>query len=808
MGEIIPTSGKKQIILNAFVMNTPGHLAPGLWKHPRNKTDQYKSLSFWTDLAQLLDKAGFHAMFLADTLGAYDVYKGPSNVVPALASGAQFPVNDPLYLVPAMSAVTKNLIFGVTASVTYEKPYALARRLSTVDHLSQGRLAWNIVTSYLDSAARNHGLNEQIPHDERYAIADEYLEVLYKLWEGSFRDDAVLADRQLGTYIASDGVREINHKGKYFDVPGPHFCEPSPQRTPFLFQAGVSEAGGQFGGKHGEAIFIGGQTPEGTRMTVDNIRNIAKQQGRDPNHIKVIVGINVIVAATNEEAVAKREDYLQYADDEGALALFGGWTGIDLSNHADDEDFRFSDSPRVQSIVRRWSATVPGTDSLPWTKRRIVEYISVGGLQAKVVGSPTTVADELERWVEVSDVDGFNLAHIVNPGTFEDIIEFLLPELRRRGVFREEIEKEGATAREYQLDLLESHQIPYSKMKEAVVDKNTSVIIRDVDIPTPGHGQVLIRVVVSGTNPKDWKLPIWQPENVMNQGDDIAGYVEAVGEGVLNFRKGDKVAALHNLGSPHGSYAEYAIAWEYTTFHLTENTGFEEAATIPLAAMTAALGLYQELKLPLPWSPVDKPTPLVVYGAASAVGAFAIKFAQLSNIHPIIAVAGKGAPFVETLISREKGDTIVDYREGSDAIHAGIRAASNGVPIQHAYDAVSEKGSYETIGAALDKPGKITVVLPVKVDKAQEQISFHPTMVGSVHKPPAEGQVLGDKEFAAALFQFIGRGLAQEWFSGHPYDVRTGGLGGLEAALKDLKAGNASAVKYVVELAETAGVQQ
>lgn len=448
MSEGTPTSSKKQIILNAFVMNTPGHLAPGLWKHPRNKTDQYKSLSFWTELAQLLDKAGFHAMFIADTLGAYDVYKGPSNVVPALASGAQFPVNDPLYLVPAMSAVTKNLIFGVTASVTYEAPYSLARRLSTVDHLSEGRVAWNIVTSYLDSAARNHGLDEQIPHDERYARADEYLEVLYKLWEGSFRDDAVLADRQLGTYIASDAVREINHKGKYFSVPGPHFCEPSPQRTPFLFQAGVSEAGGQFGGKHGEAIFIGGQTPEGTRLTVDNVRKVAKEQGRDPNHIKVIVGINVIVAATDEEAKAKREEYLQYADDEGALALFGGWTGIDLSSYADDEDFRFSESPRVQSIVRRWSATVPGTDSLPWTKRRIVEYISVGGLQPKVVGSPTTVADELEKWVEISDVDGFNLAHIVNPGTFEDIIEFLLPELRRRGLFREEIEKEGATARE------------------------------------------------------------------------------------------------------------------------------------------------------------------------------------------------------------------------------------------------------------------------------------------------------------------------------------------------------------------------
>ncbi|KAL1847747.1 hypothetical protein Plec18167_009285 [Paecilomyces lecythidis] len=448
VGDAGSTGTKKEFILNAFVMNAPGHLAPGLWRHPRNKTDQYKKLSFWTDLAQLLDDAGFHAMFIADTLGPYDVYKGPANVVPVLASGAQYPVNDPLYLVPAMAAATKNLIFGVTASLTYDKPYALARRLSTVDHLSEGRVAWNIVTSYLDSAARNHGLKEQIPHDERYAIAHEYMEVLYKLWEGSFRDDAVLADREHGIYIASDAVRQIHHQGKYFQVPGPHFVEPSPQRTPFLFQAGVSEAGNGFGGKHGEAIFIGGQTPEVARVTVDNIRNVAKQEGRDPNHIKVILGINVIVAATDEEAKAKREEYLTYADEEGALALFGGWTGVDLSSYKDDEDFRVSDSPRVQSIVRRWSATVPGTDNLPWTKKRIAEYISVGGLQAKVIGSPTTVADELERWVDVSGVDGFNLAHITNPGTFEDIIEYLLPELRRRGRFRSKVDKEGATARE------------------------------------------------------------------------------------------------------------------------------------------------------------------------------------------------------------------------------------------------------------------------------------------------------------------------------------------------------------------------
>lgn len=222
--------------------------------------------------------------------------------------------------------------------------------------------------------------------------------------------------------------------------------------------------------------------------------------------------------------------------------------------------------------------------------------------------------------------------------------------------------------------------------------------------------------------------------------------------------------------------------------------------------MTAALGLYQELKLPLPWSPAEKPTPLVVYGGASAVGAFAIKFAQLSNIHPIIAVAGKGAPFVETLISKEKGDTIIDYREGDEAVRSKIRAAAKG-PIHHAYDAVSEKGSYVNLGAALDAPGRITVVLPAEADTTPEGISIHRTMVGSVHMPPAEGQTLGDKEFGAAFFQFIGRGLAQGWFTGHPSEVRKGGLGGLEGALKDLEAGKASAVKYVVRIADTEGVQ-
>lgn len=225
--------------------------------------------------------------------------------------------------------------------------------------------------------------------------------------------------------------------------------------------------------------------------------------------------------------------------------------------------------------------------------------------------------------------------------------------------------------------------------------------------------------------------------------------------------------------------------------------------------MTAALGLFQKLNLPLPWNPTSEPLPLVIYGGASAVGAFAIKFATLSNIHPLIVVAGKGASFVEGLIDRSKGDTIVDYREGDNAVRSKIKVAAGNKPIHHAYDAVSEHGSYLNISAALTAPATITTVLPPKEDdEIPAGIKIDRTMVGSVHMDPAAGKKLEDREFGAAFFPFIGRGLAQGWFSGHPFEVRPGGLNGIEGALRDLEAGKASAVKYVVRIAETDGVSQ
>ena len=439
-------SEKKQLIINAFAMQAPGHLNPGLFKFPGDTQSQYKSIKHWIDLAQKLEAAKFHGIFFADVLGGYDIYKGPANLEPTLPAAAQLPINDPLYAISAMAAATKSISFAVTASTTYEPPYSLTRRFSTVDHLTEGRIGWNIVTSYLDSAARNFGLKSQIEHDKRYEMADEYMEVAYKLWESSWKDDAVVNNGKI--YTDPKSVRQINHKGKYFDVPGPALTEPSPQRTPFILQAGTSKAGQAFAARHSEAIFVNGHKPELIRPSVDSIRAQAQTFGRAPGDIKIVAGVFVVVAETDTAAQEKLAELEKYGDREGALALFGGWSGFDLSKYTDDQDFRFIEQPAIRSMVNHWAATVPGYSDKKWNKRTIAEFLILGGQSPKIIGSAKTVADELERWAELADIDGFNFSYATVPGTFDDIIEFLLPELRKRGVFWEDYAVPGGTMRE------------------------------------------------------------------------------------------------------------------------------------------------------------------------------------------------------------------------------------------------------------------------------------------------------------------------------------------------------------------------
>jgi FMN-dependent oxidoreductase (nitrilotriacetate monooxygenase family) len=397
---------QKKLLLHAFVESCSGHQSPGLWRHPQDESWKFNDIKHWVDLAKLLEAAKFHGMFIADVLGGYDVYQG--DLTAAIKSSAQWPVNEPLAIVPAMAAATKNLGFGVTVATTYEQPYHLARRLSTVDHLTGGRVGWNIVTGYLDSAARNLGATEQPEHDERYARAEEYIRVMYKLWQSSWRDDAVVLDRKTGIYTKPELVRQINHKGKYYEVPGPHICQPSPQRTPLLLQAGTSKAGKAFASQHAEAIFVAGHSPSVVAKNIADIRTQARDEfGRDPQSLKFLALICPIIGRTEEEAAAKFAELQQYGDIDGALALFGGWTGIDLAQYDDNQELRQVESNAIRSAVEAWSKASPTVGK--WTKHTVAKHITVGGLGATVVGTPKQVADEFERWVEEADVDGFNI---------------------------------------------------------------------------------------------------------------------------------------------------------------------------------------------------------------------------------------------------------------------------------------------------------------------------------------------------------------------------------------------------------------
>ncbi|KAF2804730.1 nitrilotriacetate monooxygenase component A [Mytilinidion resinicola] len=437
---------KKHILLNAFDMSTIGHLSPGQWKNPDDKSATKRTLKYWIDLAKLLERGGINALFLADTYGGYDTYEG--SLDNCIRRAAQWPVTDPTIPISAMAAVTKNLSFAITASTSFEPPFLLAKRFSTLDHLTGGRIGWNVVTSWKKAAFKAIGLDTPIEHDERYQQADEYLRVLYKLWEGSWADDAVSPDPAKDEYADPNKIRTIHHHGKYVNLDTKHIVDPSPQRTPFIFQAGTSPAGSQFAATHAEGIFVSSHSTKVLRPKIDAIRKLAAENGRDPRSIKFFATFTPIVAATDEEARAKHDELKKYASTEGGLVLVSGWTGIDLSKYPLDQELTAADSleaHKVRSLLDSFTTT--SKDIPKWTPRVIADKASIGGLGPVAIGSPATVADELERWVREADIDGFNLGYVTTPGTFEDVVDLLIPELRRRGLYPEAIE-EGLTARE------------------------------------------------------------------------------------------------------------------------------------------------------------------------------------------------------------------------------------------------------------------------------------------------------------------------------------------------------------------------
>lgn len=423
-------TAKRELRFNAFNMTAPSHNWAGLWSHPRDASIDYNTLDYWTTFAKTAERGLFDGIFLADVFGVYDVFGDSPDT--AIRHGVQIPNADPTLFVSAMALATKHLGFGITANLTLDHPYHFARRFSTLDHLTQGRIGWNIVTGYLESGARGMGFDAGRAHDDRYDVAEDFLAATYKLWEGSWAQDAVKRDRASGVFTDPAKVYAIHHDGPHYKVHGIHLSEPSPQRTPLLYQAGASKRGRSFAAKHAEAIFLNGQTKPMLAETVKAIRNVTKNFGRSPYDIKLFAGLNVIVAPTRGEAMDLHTEYASYVDQRGQLALLSGWTGMDFSKYAPDQALQYVESNAIQSMVENLTKR----SEVPMQIGDLASLSPAGARAPFVVGSPQDVADELADWARETDIDGFNLVRLVAPESLAAFVDLVVPELQSRGLYK------------------------------------------------------------------------------------------------------------------------------------------------------------------------------------------------------------------------------------------------------------------------------------------------------------------------------------------------------------------------------------
>ncbi|MCY0386725.1 LLM class flavin-dependent oxidoreductase [Robbsia sp. Bb-Pol-6] len=418
----------RRLLFNAFAHITPNHHTHGYWRHPDGRIQRdYHRLQPWIDLARTVERGKFDTVFLADVVGVYDTFRGNGDT--AIRTGMQFPSLDPASIVSALGAATEHLGFAVTSSVIQSHPFDFARKMSTLDHLTGGRVAWNIVTSYLDNAARNFGAARLTDHDERYRWAEEYVDVAYKLWEASWEDDALVADPERGVFADPAKVHKIHHRGARYAVEGPHLSEPSPQRTPLLFQAGGSEAGRDFAARHAEATFIASRTPESAARTVADLRARARALGRADDELKIIVALAPVIGPTEAEALRRRSEIKAWLSLEALQAFYSGSLGVDL---ADIDPARpLSDLLATNHVRGNVRAFVESAPKHAFTFGDLLKETN----SARFAGTPEQIADEVERYA-AAGVDGFNVFPVATLGWWDEFVDEVVPVLQRRGLMQ------------------------------------------------------------------------------------------------------------------------------------------------------------------------------------------------------------------------------------------------------------------------------------------------------------------------------------------------------------------------------------
>jgi FMN-dependent oxidoreductase (nitrilotriacetate monooxygenase family) len=412
----------KRLFFNAFVMNTNSHIHHGQWRRPDAGQVNFDDVDVWVDLARTLEAAKFDSMFFADVSGLYGDSDADYSVY--LREGLQIPSNDPLILLGALATRTTDIGLAATANVFQQHPTNFARQMATLDHISKGRAAWNIVTGTQHNGYRNFGFPTLEDHDERYRWAEEYVDVTYKLWEGSWDEGALLKDRS-GDFSDPDKVHKIFHSGERYRVEGPFLSSPTPQRTPLLFQAGSSGPGRDFAARHAEAVFLVAPNPEVARRQIDDTRGLAVKHGRRPEDVTFHQGLSFVIGETEAEAREKLEHYREFASTDGYAAHAAI---VDLEGRVYPPDTPLSEV-RTNGIRGRLDYLRKADEDREVT----VADVARERMSGAIVGTPAQIADRIEEWRDVG-VDGVNVINWVVPGSFEEFGARVTPELQERGL--------------------------------------------------------------------------------------------------------------------------------------------------------------------------------------------------------------------------------------------------------------------------------------------------------------------------------------------------------------------------------------
>jgi FMN-dependent oxidoreductase (nitrilotriacetate monooxygenase family) len=421
----------KSMHLLGFVQNGVNSHATGMWRYPKDKVNwDWTKPGYWQHMARTMERGFFDAMFIADELAPYNNYQGSSDATVKYA--VQCPVHEPSTIVPIIAAATTHLGVGVTLSTAFEHPYSMVRRLSSLDHLSSGRVAWNIVSSYSKSEWDAYGA-DMTARSGRYERMEEYMELCYKLWD-SWAPDAVIADRRSGIYADPAKVHEVDHVGEFFRCKARSFVARSPQGRPVLWQAGSSDRGRDFAAKHAEAIFAVHPNVERMRAYTDDLdERLETRFNRPRGSVKRIYGVQTVVGTTRSEAEDKYALIRSCIPYEGAIAWISGHFGPDFSTFDPDEIVQNIEIPGIQGL---FDSIIYAKGGAPVTVREAALIYAEGMGMPRLVGTPSDIADQLEHFADAGGADGFMLVATYTPGCFEEFADLVVPELQRRGRVR------------------------------------------------------------------------------------------------------------------------------------------------------------------------------------------------------------------------------------------------------------------------------------------------------------------------------------------------------------------------------------